>query len=607
MHDIAEFLAGRDPFSGLDEAELERLAEGTEVEFFAAGTTIYAEGEEPGDVVRVVRRGSIELVEEGRVVDLVSEGELFGHPSGLSGRPARLAARAAEDSLTYALPAEEVAPLLARTSSLRFVLRSLVGGGESAVEPDPAGGLTPQPALALIRRPPVICAPDTPLRCAAQTMVDERVGSVLVDLGDQGYGIVTDRDLRSRVIVDGISPDDPVTSAMSAPVIAVGADRTVADVMLMMLDNDIRHVPVFSPNSEVLGMIAAIDLVAAETRTPFVLRRAIAEAGDPEELRVSARRLRSTVIALHRARLAPSQISEVISAVADALVRRMIELTIESSGPPPAEFAWMALGSHGRREPVPSSDIDSGMAWQDGDEASGYMRSLAEGVGDCVKVVGWRLDPHGVTASGAFSASSIADWGRAIAAWLEKPSDERVLIATSILLDGRVIYGPERELDVKELLFEAGDRSMLLRWMLRLALAHSPPTGFRGNIVVERSGEHRGTFDIKHGGLLPVVDLARYAALRAGVRATSTPERLRAAADAGVLERTQVGVLGEAYDLFSGLRIEHQVEQLEAGQEPDDRMDPERLNPLARRYLRDAFREVDAVQRSLVPELDGTR
>jgi CBS domain-containing protein len=140
--------------------------------------------------------------------------------------------------------------------------------------------------------------------------------------------------------------------------------------------------------------------------------------------------------------------------------------------------------------------------------------------------------------------------------------------------------------------------------MLRLALASKPPTGFLRDIVVESSGEHRGTFDIKHGGLMPVVDLARYAALRAGIELTSTVGRLRATADEGVLTATQARILEEAFGLFSSLRLQHQVEQLESGVEPDDHLDPGQLNPLARRYLRDAFREVASVQHSLVPELD---
>jgi CBS domain-containing protein len=127
------------------------------------------------------------------------------------------------------------------------------------------------------------------------------------------------------------------------------------------------------------------------------------------------------------------------------------------------------------------------------------------------------------------------------------------------------------------------------------------------NIVVEGSGERRGTFDIKRGGLLPIVDLARYAALRADVRVTPTLERLRAASEHGVIKPTEARVLEEAYELFSALRLEHQVAQIEQGQEPDNHLDPKQLDPLTRRYLRDAFREVTSVQRSLTGDLASAR
>ncbi len=621
MHDIAEFLGGRDPFGGLDEAALEALAAKTEVEFFPAGTTIVPQGRLSQGRVRVIRRGSVDLIDRDAVVDLLGEGEMFGHPSVLSGLPAKYGARAREDTLSYSLPATEVIPLLGRPSSLRFLTRSLLAptgraAGDEVAPPSPE--VAQQPAAALVRRPPVVCRPETSLREAARLMNAEQTSSVLVELGDADFGIVTDRDLRAGVVAGPLSPDDPVKEAMSTPVIGVGADQTGADVMLAMLDNDIRHVPVFSARSEVLGVIVGIDLVAAETSSPFVLRRGIARAKSKGELSEAAGRLRSTVIALRRAELAPPQISEVISAVADGLIVRMIELAIESEGPPPAEFCWMSLGSHGRREPVPSSDVDSGMAWRDAPEhdtlpearrhlaserTGEYMRGIAASVADCVRVVGWRLDPHGVTASGAFSASSIEDWRRAIERWLAHPTDNRVLIATSVLLDGRVVYGPQRGLDVKQLLFETGSREILERWMLRLALAAKPPTGFMHDIVVEGSGERKGTFDIKHGGLLPIVDLARYAALRADLRVTPTLERLRLAAADGILQPTEARILEEAYELFNALRLEHQVGQLERGQEPDDRIDPKWLDPLTRRYLRDAFREVAAVQRSLTSQL----
>src|SRR5204862_5677536 len=121
---------------------------------------------------------------------------------------------------------------------------------------------------------------------------------------------------------------------------------------------------------------------------------------------------------------------------------------------------------------------------------------------DCIRVVGWLLDPHGMTASGEFSASSMGTWRRSIGHCLEIPGDEKVLIATSILLDGRTVYGPA-ELDPHPILLEPASRARLLPSMLRLALAVKPPTGFRGNTVVDSSAEQRGTFDIKHSGLLP--------------------------------------------------------------------------------------------------------
>jgi CBS domain-containing protein len=464
----------------------------------------------------------------------------------------------------------------------------------------------------------VTVKPETKLREAARLMNSEEVSNVLVDLDGDEFGIVTDRDLRSQVVAGRLSPDDPVSAAMSAPVIGVGADQTGADVMLTMLDRDVRHVPVFSRPGHILGVIVAIDLVAAESSSPFVLRRAIARARNRDELREAASRLRSTVVTLHRAELAPFHVSDVVSAVSDALIRRMIELAVESSGPPPAEFAWMSLGSHGRREPMPSSDVDSGMSWRDrpdpdpiaseprrrlaSSRTEAYMQEIAASVADCIRVLGWRLDPHGVTASGKFSASSIEEWRRCIEGWLQRPTDKRVLIAVSILLDGRVIYGPPR-LDVKPLLFETGDRETLQRWMLRLALAAKPPTGFMRNITLEGSGRHAGTFDIKHGGLLPIVDLARYHALVGEILANHTLDRLRSATELGMVKKTEARVLEEAFELFTALRLEHQVAQIEDGREPDDYIDPKDLDPLTRRYLRDAFREVEAVQRSRTAEL----
>ena len=608
MHDIVEFLKDYDPFSGLDTDTLERLAERTEVEFFAAGTTIFKQGEEPPDEVRVVRRGAIELVDHGRVLDLLGEGELLGHPSVVSATPTGLEARAHEDTLCYALRAEDVLPLLTRPAGLRYLTRSLLARPKPGpvVAADVSGfDLAHQPVRALIKDQPIICEPDVAVRDAARLMVDAGASSLLVRLDGNDFGIVTDQDLRSRVVAEGLASEVAVSRVMTAPAFTIGPDLNGADVLLAMLDRGIRHLPVLSARGEVLGVVSDMDLLAAETRTPFVLRKAIANARDVDELRRAARRVNPTLIGLHQVDVPPEQISAVISVVADALVRRAIELAIASQGPPPREFAWLSFGSHGRREGVPSSDVDSGMVWADGEgpDPAPYMRAVGEQVLETLEATGWRSDAHGVTASSPFASSSAADWQRTIRQWLEHPLEDNVLMAISVVLDNRTVYGPDDAFDALATLGAARERPAIGRLLRRLALAGKPPTGFRRDIVVEHSGEHRGSFDIKRGGLVPVVDIARYAGLAAGASVTSTRARLRAAGEAGTLPETEAETLEEAYDLFAALRLEHQVRQLEAGGPPDDHIDPKLLNPLTRRYLRDAFRAVASAQKALGTEL----
>jgi CBS domain-containing protein len=293
------------------------------------------------------------------------------------------------------------------------------------------------------------------------------------------------------------------------------------------------------------------------------------------------------------------QISAIMAAVVDAAVRRLVEVRLPDEPLPP--FAWLLLGSYGRREPAPSSDIDSALAWEG--EAPPGLTALAQAVVEDLERSGFAPDPHAANASKRLFARSASEWRSTIAHWLEHPGEDNVLIAVSLLLDGRVVAAHGQPPDVLDILAEGRHHSPLLRLLQRLAVTYRPPTGFLRDIVVEHGGEHRGHFNIKRGGLLPIVDIARYAGIAAGTTATSTPERLRAAAAAGILEDDQAISLGEAFDLFTELRLEHQVEQLRAGRSPDDFVDPSSLNRLTRRYAREAFRVVMAAQRTLGNEL----
>ena len=612
MHDIVEFLQKHEPFSDLSEDALEELARATEVEFFPAGTTIFRQEEGPIEHVRIIRRGAVELLDRGRVLDLLGEGELFGHPSMLSGLPTGFEARAVEDTLCYRLPADAVVPLLGRPAGLQYVARSLLARPrpEGSV---PVGNLdaTQQPVARLVRDQPIICQPSDSVREAAARMAEAGVSSALVRLPDGELGILTDRDLRDRVVAGDIGVDAPVAEVMSAPAFTVTPERFGDEVMLEMLDRDIRHVPVVWPHGDVVGVLSDRDLLVAETRTPFTLRREIEEASDPDEIRRAADRLRPTVIALHDAGVPPAQIASTIAIVADAVTRRLVEFAVDDLGAPPCPLSWLALGSMGRREVVPSSDVDSALVWDGGDtpELQQYMRTLGGRVVSGLAASGFVADTHGATAAHSLFDRSFDAWRSEIRDTIANPDRDKALIFVSLLSDARPVYEIGGARDPLEELSQVWHRRSLLRLLLRLALAETPPTGLRrflkppGGVPTERSGEHRGQLDIKCSGLQPIVGIARYASLAAGVRTTSTRARLRAASIAGTLDGHDARALGEAYDLFWRLRLEHQVEQMRQGAEPDDYIDAEAVDPFARRYMRDAFHAVRAVQRSLRGEL----
>jgi CBS domain-containing protein len=600
MDDIAEFLGSHPPFDVMGADDVARVAAVTEIESHPAGKTIFSQGAGPVEYLWVVRAGSVEIVHNGRVLDLLGPGEMFGHASMLSGLPTGFEARAGEDTLCYRIPADVVRPLLARPDVLRFVARSIVDrAGEGDREPsvDPIQ----RRVATLIRTPPVLCRADEPIREAAKRMTAGGSSAVLVPCGGT-LGIVTDRDLRSRVVAAGLSPDAPVSAIMTTPAYAVTGDRLGGEVLLDMLERGIHHVPVVTAAGEVLGVVDDADLVAAEARKPFLLRRAIDQAATVADLAALSAGLSEMIVALHDARVAAEHIAAVTSVVLDALTRRLIGLAVAGAGPA-VPFTWFALGSLARREAVPSSDVDSALSWPDDAdeiEARRYVSMVALSVESGLRACGRQPDAHGATASNPLFARSMESWRAAARKLSEDPTREQTITGVSVIADSRPVWAPDGTGDV---LWKAPAQPNLLRLLARLALSYRPPTGFLRDFVVEHSGERKGQLDIKHGGLIPIVDLARWAGMSAGVASTSTAERLRAAEAAGTLERSQARALAEAFDFIFALRLDHQVEQLRRGEAPDDFIDPTTLNPLARSYLRSAFRAIASVQSGLASEL----
>jgi CBS domain-containing protein len=610
--DIVEFLRRYPPFAELDPRCVDALAEAVEVEFFAAGATIFSQGAQPVEFLRVVRTGAVEVVHDGRVLDVMGPGEMFGHASMLSGLPTGFAARAAEDTLTYRIPEPIAAQELAGPRGLRLVTRLLLEDRHhlrSGPHPDARADQLRQPVGAALRGAAVICTPATTLREAARLMTDAGATALVVDLGTH-LGVVTDSDLRARVVAEGVSSDERVSAVMTAPAFTVDSDRPGSEVLLDMLDRGVRHFPVTSPTGRVIGVIEDHDLVAAEGRSSFYLRRAVAGARSAEELRGAAAELRATVASLTRGGMPALDVMSVFSVVSDALTRRAIDLTITEMGEAPARFAWLSLGSQARREALPSSDLDSALVWMDGDrdeaEIRPYLGELASAVTDTMVACGFAPDGHRVNAADPLFVRSLDSWRNEARLVIADPTREKALVIVSVLVDSRPIWGVEGEPLIAEFFQRAPTRPILLRLLARFALAQRAPAGFTRGLVVDAAGESRARLDLKQSVVVPIVDLARWAGLSAGVTSASTTARLGAARDSGILSLDDARSLQDAFELASQLRLDHQVSQIETASALDDVIDPATLSPLVRGYLKEAFRAVTSVQGRIANEIAWT-
>jgi len=438
MHDIADFFRGHAPFDSLGNEALEGLASSVEIEFFAAGARIIDSGDETARFGYVVRTGSVELMLDGRLVDLAGDGEMFGFAPLLSEDPGGLMAVAAEDTLVYRIPADVLRPVLERPAFVRFVtqvmtkrLRMLAGR-----DPEPplfSGG---RPVGELIRAAALVCGPSMSVQEAGKRMAEAGVTCIVVDTGN-GLGIVTDRDIRTRVVAAGAAPETAVSEVMTAPAWTVSSDRMATEALLEMIAHGIRHLPVLSPDRRLLGVLDDVDLLANERRAPFRLRAAIARASDAGEAAEAAAELPEMVIALFDAGLPPAAISRAISSIHDAVTRRLIEFAQERLGRPAAPYTWLATGSFGRFEPFPSSDVDCAIAWEGPDdlELRRTMVTRAEHVLADLAACRFPPDTNGVVASNPLFARSIEEWEHAATSWVEQPDRDRGLMLLSVVVE----------------------------------------------------------------------------------------------------------------------------------------------------------------------------
>jgi len=544
------------------------------------------------------------LLEDGRLIDLLGDGELFGFPSLFSGRRPDQTVRAHEDTICYAIERHVAEKILGSPAGLSFVTTRLRRPGPD----DPETHLLSEgmvPVSRLIRREAILCEPGTRVRDAAVTMSERRVSSILVRRGEE-LGILTDRDLRARVVAAGVDSSLAVSELATFPTRTVSADATVAEVLLAMLDAGIHHFPVIDRSGTLLGMVTDTDLMGLARQSPFALRSEIERAASPDDVAAASRAIPEVIAGLVDAGVDPVDVGRVVAIAIDAMTETLVRLAERDLGEAPVPWAWLALGSAARREQALRTDQDHAIVYDDagdGTEAERWFAEVGTRVTDGLAAAGIPRCEGEVMAANPSLRKSVQGWRHALNAWMEEPGIKGSQ-NISIVFDYRRVAGAlDAEAVLDEVVVEARRRPLFMRHLAHRALDLRPPTGFFRQFVVEAKGEHAGTLDLKHRGIVIIGNLARIHAVRAGITDKGTLDRLRAAAAAGAIGDDEADSLSEAFRLFWRLRLEHQAAQARAGEPADDFIDPGALTAVTRGGLRAAFRAVSDAQRLLATEL----
>jgi CBS domain-containing protein len=595
---VAEFLSHHPPFAGLGAAELEQIAAAAVLRSYRTGATVLIEDGTPAEALYVIGSGSMELLHEEEVIDVLEPGEVFGHPSLLTGMAPAFTVRAHESSTCYLVPRELAVEALGSPAGVGFVaasLRERLTRAGHTVHGLPE--LSTVHVSELLGRPLLETTADTPIRDAAQSMTAHGSSAMLVLRGEERL-LVTDADLRARVVTGELSADDPV-GTLAAPPQAVREDHLAIEAIVQMLEAGVEHLLVQAHDGRPLGIVSASDLMGIEQWSPFALRHAALGARDGEELVAVSGRLRRLFLALLDAGLPPTDIGRVLSLQLDSLRTRWIDFAIEAEGPAPGAWAWLVLGSAARREFTLGSDQENALAYADttDPDAPGWYARFAARVNEGLERCGFAPDLNRVLAREDRWRMSRAAWLATFRECLVQPDNSHLIRATVSFDFRHGSGGLDIVSPLVSIVREARQHHGFLRLLARTTEEPKPALGFRGSLAVAKRGEESGRLDIKRHGVIPIVNLARFHAIANGITISSTHDRLVAAEELGALDGELGAGLLEALSIVTRIRLQHHAARIEAGAPPDNLVDPDQIPPVSRRELREAFRVVVDAQK----------
>jgi CBS domain-containing protein len=625
LEDVIGYLMKVPPFQFLSDTDLQAVARNLSMEFYPKDMVILQQDGPPSDALRIIKKGGVKIVlvsDDGgeAIIDYRGEGDTFGFLSMVGKDRVRTNVVAVDDTICYLLGQEMVIKLLDSNHSFtEFFLQSHItryidktyremqdksmfyGGSDRLLFTTQIGDMAVKNVVSTQE--------DTTIREAAQIMSAQCISSIVVRDGNGlPTGMVTDRDLREKVVARGRSVGEPVKNIMSTSLIRVDARDYCFEAVLKMIKYNIHHILVIK-DGQLTGVITNHDMMMLQGTSPLSLTKDIESQQTIEGLIPVSKKINGIVGLLLKEGAKASNITKVITEINDRLVRKVLECAERKHGKPPVAYCWIGFGSEGRKEQTFKTDQDNAIITADPateaevEAAKKYFSVFAEFVRDSLLRCGFPPCPANYMASNPRWCQPLKVWKKYFSTWIATPTPDAVLNSVAFF-DFRPMYG---ETSLAEMLRDhlnvlLKDQKVFLGYLANMAIKNQPPIGFFKSFVVEKGGVHKDELNLKIKGLAPLVDILRLFALEKGIRETSTMERIETLRSMHTIVKEYADDFEQTFEFIMLLRIHHQYEQISNGVAPDNFINPNRLSNLEKRSIKGAFQLISKIQ-DLIIEL----
>ncbi|MCG7536253.1 DUF294 nucleotidyltransferase-like domain-containing protein [Pseudoalteromonas sp. OOF1S-7] len=598
VQDVLTFMQQQAPFGQLAYSATDYFVEHLEIIYVSAqNQTQWFKSEQPH--LYLVRSGHFDLrSERGELITRLAEGDYFGYPSLLTGEPISNQLEVVQAGLVYVLPQSAFDFLRHEYKPFeQYFVRAHAKRLLSSHYKESASGWSEHRVSELMSRAAVTLTPLASIQEAAKVMKKHRVSSIMVTENDQLAGVVTDRDLRNRVLAEGLDPARAIREIMTVRPKYIYENNRIFSALHLMLKHNIHHLPVLNEDRTPMGMITSTDLLRQQKSDPVQLIGRIYKARSYGEVQQLAKEIPDLLSDFANKIEDISLIGQLLSGLSDALTGRLIDLYQQQHGTAPTPFAWICFGSQAREEQTLHSDQDNGLLLPEGvtDEQRGYFAQLGGFVCQQLDECGIRTCPGNIMASNPQCRGTLSEWCDRFTTWTHAPTPHAMLnckiyfdlrfIAGSDVLFGQFLHHLS-EIPKNELFYAA---------MAADINVNTVPIGLFQQFKLQQDKHKHKYLDLKKRGVVIINDIVRLYALQAGISKPNTLQRLRALKNHQVLSSEDIANLQDCWRFLTQLRLRTQIDREGL---PENCINPEQLSSLERHQLKEAFQLVKQAQQA---------